>query len=82
MRTATTVEFGTDWQDTVDFVVEAERLGLDVCWVAEAWGADAVVSARLPRRPHRADAARVGRPAGRHAHAGRGRDGRADACST
>ncbi len=42
MRTATTVEFGTDWQDTVDFVVEAERLGLDVCWVAEAWGADAI----------------------------------------
>ena len=42
MRTATTVEFGTDWQNTVDFVVEAERLGLDVCWVAEAWGADAV----------------------------------------
>ncbi len=42
MRTATTVEFGTDWRGTVDFVVEAERLGLDVCWVAEAWGADAV----------------------------------------
>lgn len=42
MRTATTVEFGTDWRERVDFVVEAERLGLDVCWVAEAWGADAV----------------------------------------
>jgi F420-dependent oxidoreductase-like protein len=42
MRTATTVEFGTDWRGTVDFVIEAERLGLDVCWVAEAWGADAV----------------------------------------
>ena len=42
MRTATTVEFGTDWRGRVDFVVEAERLGLDVCWVAEAWGADAV----------------------------------------
>jgi F420-dependent oxidoreductase-like protein len=41
MRTATTVEFGRDWRDTVDFVLEAERLGLDICWVAEAWGADA-----------------------------------------
>ncbi|HEY2298664.1 MAG TPA: LLM class flavin-dependent oxidoreductase [Jatrophihabitans sp.] len=41
MRTATTVEFGAGWRDTVDFVVEAEQLGLDVCWVAEAWGADA-----------------------------------------
>jgi F420-dependent oxidoreductase-like protein len=40
MRTATTVEFGTDWHETAEFVVEAERLGLDVCWVAEAWGAD------------------------------------------
>lgn len=42
MRTATTVEFGRRWRETVDFVVEAERLGLDVCWVAEAWGADAI----------------------------------------
>ena len=28
-------------KDAVEFAVEAERLGLDVCWVAEAWGADA-----------------------------------------
>ena len=42
MRTATTVEFGTQWRETADFVIEAERSGLDVCWVAEAWGADAV----------------------------------------
>jgi F420-dependent oxidoreductase-like protein len=44
MRTATTVELsGTADKvaDIVTFVVEAERLGLDVCWVAEAWGADA-----------------------------------------
>lgn len=42
MRTATTVEAsGGDWRETVDFVVEAERIGLDVCWVAEAWGSDA-----------------------------------------
>ncbi|GAA3240531.1 LLM class flavin-dependent oxidoreductase [Pseudonocardia petroleophila] len=42
MRTATTIEAsGGDWRETVDFVVEAERIGLDVCWVAEAWGSDA-----------------------------------------
>jgi F420-dependent oxidoreductase-like protein len=32
---------GGDWPGLVDFVVEAERLGVDVCWVAEAWGCDA-----------------------------------------
>jgi F420-dependent oxidoreductase-like protein len=41
MRTATTVEFAGNWRETVDFVVEAEKLGLDICWVAEAWGSDA-----------------------------------------
>jgi F420-dependent oxidoreductase-like protein len=44
MRTATTVEFsgaGDDVGQVVAFAVEAERLGLDVCWVAEAWGSDA-----------------------------------------
>ena len=43
MRTATTVEaasFG-GWSRQRDFVVEAEKLGLDVLWVAEAWGSDA-----------------------------------------
>jgi F420-dependent oxidoreductase-like protein len=40
MRTATTVEV-SGGTDVVEFVVEAEKLGLDVCWVAEAWGADA-----------------------------------------
>lgn len=45
MRTATTVELSASHTahaaETVEFVVEAERLGLDMCWVAEAWGADA-----------------------------------------
>ncbi|MEV6902471.1 LLM class flavin-dependent oxidoreductase [Amycolatopsis sp. NPDC051372] len=41
MRTATTVEASGGWTDTLDFVLEAEKLGLDVCWVAEAWGSDA-----------------------------------------
>lgn len=42
MRTAIAAGAGGgDWQETVDFVVEAERLGVDVCWVAEAWGSDA-----------------------------------------
>lgn len=43
MRTATTIEASSGpWRDTVDFAVEAEKLGLDVCLVAEAWGSDAV----------------------------------------
>ncbi|EME60772.1 FMN-dependent monooxygenase [Amycolatopsis decaplanina DSM 44594] len=41
MRTATTVEASRGLRDTLDFVLEAEKLGLDECWVAEAWGSDA-----------------------------------------
>jgi F420-dependent oxidoreductase-like protein len=41
MRTATTVELSSAAGETAAFVVEAEKLGLDVCWVAEAWGSDA-----------------------------------------
>ncbi|MFI6873483.1 LLM class flavin-dependent oxidoreductase [Streptomyces sp. NPDC050400] len=42
MRTSTTIEAsGGDWRETVDFVTEAEKLGMDVCWVAEAWGSEA-----------------------------------------
>jgi F420-dependent oxidoreductase-like protein len=29
------------WPELVDYVVEAEALGVDIVWVAEAWGADA-----------------------------------------
>jgi F420-dependent oxidoreductase-like protein len=32
-----------DWEDQVTFVKEAERLGVDVVWSAEAWGQDAIV---------------------------------------
>lgn len=40
MRTATTIEASglQRWRDGRDFVVEAEKLGLDICSVAEAWG--------------------------------------------
>ncbi|UMP03628.1 LLM class flavin-dependent oxidoreductase [Amycolatopsis sp. EV170708-02-1] len=41
MRTATTVEASRGSRETLDFVLEAEKLGLDECWVAEAWGSDA-----------------------------------------
>ena len=43
MRTATTIEASgfQHWRDGRDFVVEAEMIGLDICWVAEAWGSDA-----------------------------------------
>ena len=32
-----------DFDDQVGFVREAERLGVDIVWSAEAWGQDAVV---------------------------------------
>ena len=32
-----------DWEDQVAFVREADRLGVDIVWSAEAWGQDAVV---------------------------------------
>lgn len=43
MRTAITIEASGlgSWTRQADFVVEAEKLGLDICWVAEAWGSDA-----------------------------------------
>jgi F420-dependent oxidoreductase-like protein len=42
MRTATTVEgSGGNWAEVAEFACEAEKLGLDICWVAEAWGSDA-----------------------------------------
>ncbi len=42
MRTAIALAAeGGEWPELVDYVVEAERLGVDVCWVAEAWGCDA-----------------------------------------
>jgi F420-dependent oxidoreductase-like protein len=42
MRTSTTIEAsGGSWPETMDFVIEAEKLGLNICWVAEAWGSEA-----------------------------------------
>jgi F420-dependent oxidoreductase-like protein len=45
---------GKDWEDTLDFVIGAETLGIDSAWSAEAWGMDAVaplayVAARTKR---------------------------------
>ena len=43
MRAATTIEGSgaASFGEVTDFAREAERLGLDICWVAEAWGSDA-----------------------------------------
>ena len=35
---------GDDWSEVVDYVREAERLGVDFAWSAEAWGQDAVTA--------------------------------------
>jgi F420-dependent oxidoreductase-like protein len=43
MRTAVMLSAeAAPWGELADYVVEAEALGVDVCWVAEAWGCDAV----------------------------------------
>lgn len=36
---------GAQWSRTVDYVVEAERLGADIVWTSEGWGLDAVSTA-------------------------------------
>jgi len=43
MRAAITVEAASlgSWDFQRVFVSEAEKMGLDICWVAEAWGSDA-----------------------------------------
>ena len=35
---------GEDWPEVVEYVREAERLGVDFVWSAEAWGQDAVTT--------------------------------------
>ena len=46
MKTSITVggATGTDIRSTLEFVRQAERLGVDAVWSAEAWGQDAVTS--------------------------------------
>lgn len=41
MRTATSIELSRSSRQALEFALEAEKLGLDACWVAEAWGSDA-----------------------------------------
>ena len=34
---------GEDWDELVDYTVEADKMGIDFVWSAEAWGMDAIV---------------------------------------
>ena len=34
---------GEDWDDLVNYTIEAEKMGVDHVWSAEAWGMDAIV---------------------------------------
>ncbi len=34
---------GEDWEQLVDYTIEADRMGVDFVWSAEAWGMDAIV---------------------------------------
>ena len=43
MRTAISLSAEErSWDELVTYVLEAERLGVDICWVTEGWGGDAV----------------------------------------
>ncbi len=43
MKVAVGFHLATEnWNDAADYVVEAEKLGVDIVWSAEAWGHDAV----------------------------------------
>ncbi|HUF52302.1 MAG TPA: LLM class flavin-dependent oxidoreductase [Dehalococcoidia bacterium] len=43
LRTAIQFGFGREnWDKTIDFIVEAEKLGVDYVWSAEAWGSDGI----------------------------------------
>ena len=61
--------------DVVEFVRQAERLGVDSVWCAEFWAGDALHTARVPRRPNVHDQARFRDRAARRPHA---RDARHD----
>ena len=45
--------------DNLAVAQEADRLGYDVCWAAEAYGSDAADRAHLGRRPDRAHRRRL-----------------------
>lgn len=34
---------GEDWDELVEYTIEADRMGVDYVWSAEAWGMDAIV---------------------------------------
>ncbi len=34
---------GEDWEELVQYTIEADRMGVDYVWSAEAWGMDAIV---------------------------------------
>jgi F420-dependent oxidoreductase-like protein len=43
MRLAVSLRLANDnWDDASAYIVEAERLGVEYCWSAEAWGHDAI----------------------------------------
>jgi len=45
MRVAISLRLASeDWEQASAYVVEAERMGVDCLWSAEAWGQDAVTS--------------------------------------
>ena len=45
---------GRSWEDSIDYVIEAEKLGVASIWTGEAWGFDALtplayIASKLPK---------------------------------
>ena len=67
MKLSTQLQYGDEPVGQIQAVVEWEKAGLDVVWVAEAYGFDAVSADGLPRGAHRAAARSARDPADLHA---------------
>ena len=69
MKLSTQLNYAGGFKEAVDQVVELEKAGLDMVWVAEAYSFDAVEQHGLPRGAHRDGGDRGRHPADLHPHA-------------
>ena len=71
MKISMQLGYSGGFEAAVAQVVELEKAGLDLVWVAEAYGFDGVSAHGLPRRKDRDRPDRLGHPADLHPHARR-----------
>ena len=66
MKISTLLSYSGGFRQAAAEVAEFEKAGLDLVWVAEAYGLDGPEPHGLPGRPHRAGGDRLGHPAHLH----------------